>query len=97
MKFFKTTYQECDDEDEAHLKYQLEFLRIFEIKSYDDDAISKQLDTFYEEVQSNEEVMEILNEQKEKNNCKTTNEALSLLFSWENLYRVADIICHQNS
>lgn len=97
MKFFKTTYQECDDEITALLTYQLEFLRTFELEAYDDNAISTQLDAFSEGIKNNEAVMTMIREEKEKNNFRTLDEALFILFSWENLYRVADIICHQNS
>jgi hypothetical protein len=92
MKFFKTTYQICDDEMTAHLQYQLEFLRTFELESYDDNAISTQLDEFSEEVETNPDIMAILHEEKEKHNFKSLDEAIFILFSWDNLHRVADLM-----
>ena len=92
MKFFKTTYQECDDEMTAHLTYQLEFLRTFEIEAYDDNAISTQLDVFSDEIKSNDAVMTLLHEEKEKNNFRTLDEALFILFSWDNLHKLADLM-----
>ena len=92
MKFFKTTYQECDDEMTAHLTYQLEFLRTFELEAYDDNAISSQLDAFSEEINENADVMSMLREEKEKNNFRTLDEALFILFSWDNLQRLAELM-----
>ncbi len=92
MKFFKTTYQECDDEMTAHLTYQLEFLRTFDLESYDDNSISTQMDSFYEEIENNEPVMSMLREEKEKNNFRTLDEALFILFSWDNLHKIADLM-----
>jgi hypothetical protein len=92
MKFFKTTYQDCDDEMTAHLKYQLEFLRTFELESYDDNAISTQLDSFSEEIKTNPAVITLLNEEKEKHNFKTIDEALFILFSWDNLHKLAHLM-----
>ena len=92
MKFFKTTYQDCDDEMTAHLTYQLEFLRTFEIETYDDNAISTQLDAFSNEIKTNDEVMELLNKEKERHNFGTVDEALFILFSWDNLHKLADLM-----
>jgi hypothetical protein len=95
MKFFKTTYQTLNndnDEITAHLTYQLEFLRTFEIESYDDNAISTQLDAFYDEIQTNDAIMALLREEKEKNNFRSLDDALFILFSWDNLHRVADLM-----
>jgi hypothetical protein len=92
MKFFKTTYQDYDDEYTAHLTYQLEFLRTFELESYDDNSISTQMDSFSEEIKQNDAVMSMLNEEKEKNNFRTTDETLFILFSWDNLHRLADLM-----
>lgn len=92
MKFFKTTYQECDDEYTGHLQYQLDFLRTFELESYDDNSISTQMDSFYEGIKNNETVMTMLREEKEKNNFRTLDEALFILFSWDNLHKIADLM-----
>lgn len=92
MKFFKTTYQECDDEMTGYLQYQLEFLCTFEIESYDDNAISTQLDAFYDEIQTNDAIMTMLREEKEKNNFRSLDDALFILFSWDNLHRVAELM-----
>ena len=92
MKFFKTTYQDCDDDMTAHLTYQLEFLRTFELEAYDDNAISTQLDSFSEEIKTNDAVMKLLREEKEKNHFRTLDEALFVLFSWDNLHRLADLM-----
>lgn len=92
MKFFKTTYQNDEDEIISHLAYQLEFLRTFEIESYDDYEISKQLDAFSEEIKSNTSAMSMLVEEKEKHNFRTLDEALFILFSWENLHKLADLM-----
>jgi len=92
MKFFKTTYQNCDDEMTAHLTYQLEFLRTFELESYDDNAISTQLDAFSEEIKPNAAIMKLLSEEKEKNNFRTLDEALFILFSWDNLHKLSNIM-----
>jgi hypothetical protein len=92
MKFFKTTYQDCDDEMTGYLQYQLDFLRTFELESYDDNAISTQLDAFSEEIQTNNPVMTMLIEEKEKNNFRSLDEALFILFSWDNLHRLADLM-----
>ena len=92
MKFFKTTYQECDDEMTAHLTYQLEFLRTFDLESYDDNSISIQIDLFYEEIENNEPVMSMLREEKEKNNFRTLDEALFILFSWDNLHKISELM-----
>jgi hypothetical protein len=92
MKFFKTTYQDCDDEMTAHLTYQLEFLRTFELESYDDNAISTQLDTFSEQIKTNDAVMKLVREEKEKNNFRTLNEALFILFSWDNLHKLSSMM-----
>lgn len=92
MKFFKTTYQDCDDEMTAHLTYQLEFLRTFELEAYDDNTISTQLDNFSDEIKSNDAVMTLLHEEKEKHNFRTLDEALFILFSWDNLHKLADLM-----
>lgn len=92
MKFFKTTYQDCDDEMTAYLTYQLEFLRTFELEAYDESAISTQLDVFSDEIKSNDAVMTLLHEEKEKNNFRTLDEALFILFSWDNLHKLADLM-----
>ena len=92
MKFFKTTYQDCDDEMTAHLQYQLEFLRTFELESYDDNSISTKLDAFSEEIKTNDTVMTMLCEEKEKHNFKTLDETLFILFSWDNLHKLADLM-----
>jgi hypothetical protein len=92
MHFFKTTYQECDDEMTGYLQYQLDFLRTFELESYDDNSISTQMDSFYEGIKNNEVVMTMLREEKEKNNFRTLNEALFILFSWDNLHKLAGLM-----
>jgi hypothetical protein len=93
MRFFKTIYQNySEDEMTAHLTYQLEFLQIFELEAYDDHAISIQLDTFSEEIKSNQAVMDFLTEVKERHNFKTTDDALFILFSWDNLHKLADLM-----
>jgi len=89
MKFFKTTYQDCDDEMTSYLTYQLEFLRTFELEAYDDNSISIQLDAFSEEIKSNQAVMDFLTEEKERHNFRTHDEALFILFSWDNLHKLA--------
>ena len=90
MNFFKTTYQTYDDEMTSHLQYQLEFLRTFGLDSYDDNTISTQMDSFFADIQTNDVIMSMLREEKEKHNFRTLDEALFILFSWDNLHRVAD-------
>ncbi len=94
MKFFKTTYQTCDDELTSHLTYQLEFLRTFEMESYDEQSINTQLDVFYKKIKDNIEVMSILSEEKTKNHLinMSDEQSVFLLFSWDNLHRVADLM-----
>ena len=92
MHFFKTTYQTDDNEITSHLQYQLEFLRTFGLDSYDDNSISTQMDSFYEGIENNEIVMTMLREEKEKNNFRTLDEALFILFSWDNLHKIADLM-----
>lgn len=92
MKFFKTTYQDCDDEMTAHLTYQLEFLRTFELEAYDESAISTQLDIFSEDIKTNNTIMQLLQTEKEKHNFRTLDEALFILFSWDNLHVLADLM-----
>ena len=92
MKFFKTIYQDYDDEMTAHLTYQLEFLRTFELESYDDNSISTQMDSFYERIKNNEAVMTMLHKEKEKHNFRTLDEALFILFSWDNLHNLANLM-----
>jgi hypothetical protein len=94
MKFFKTTYQTCDDELTSHLTYQLEFLRTFEMESYDEQSINTQLDVFYKKIKDNIEVMSILSEEKKKNHLinMSDEQSVFLLFSWDNLHRVADLM-----
>lgn len=92
MKFFKTTYQDFDDEYTAHLTYQWEFLRTFELESYDDNSISRQMDVFFVEIQTNDAIMQMLHEAKEKNNYRSLDEALFILFSWDNLHKLAGLM-----
>jgi hypothetical protein len=92
MHFFKTTYQECDDEMTGYLQYQLDFLRTFELESYDDNSISTQMDSFYKRIKNNEVVMTMLREEKEKNNFRTLDEALFILFSWDNLHKLTGLM-----
>lgn len=92
MHFFKTTYQDYDDEMTGYLQYQLDFLRTFELESYDDNSISRQIDMFYEGIKNNDTVMRMLHEEKEKNNFSSLDEALFILFSWDNLHRLAGLM-----
>ena len=92
MHFFKTTYQDFEDEYTAHLTYQWEFLRTFELESYDDNSISTQMDVFFAEIQTNDAIMRMLHEAKEKNNYRSLDEALFILFSWDNLHKLADLM-----
>lgn len=94
MKFFKTTYQTCEDELTSHLTYQLEFLRTFEIESYDEQTINAELDLLYDKIKDNSQIMAILSEEKKKNHLINMADAQSLflLFSWESLHRVADLL-----
>jgi hypothetical protein len=94
MKFFKTTYQTCEDDLSSHLKYQLEFLRTFEMESYDEQTINAELDMLYEKIKDNEQIMAILSEEKKNNHLTNMSDAQSLflLFSWESLHRLADLM-----
>jgi hypothetical protein len=92
MHFFKTTYQDYDDEMTGYLQYQLDFLRTFELESYDDNSISTQMDAFFAEIQTNDAIMLMLHEAKEKNNVHSLDEALFILFSWDNLHKLAGLM-----
>ena len=92
MHFFKTTYQDYDDEMTGYLQYQLDFLRTFELESYDDNSISTQMDAFFAEIQTNDAIMRMLHEEKEKNNYRSLDEALFTLFSWDNLHKLAGLM-----
>ena len=92
MRFFKTTYQEYDDEMTGYLQYQLDFLRTFELESYDDTSISTQMDAFFAEIQTNDAIMRMIHEEKEKNNYRSLDEELFTLFSWDNLHKLAGLM-----
>jgi Mg/Co/Ni transporter MgtE len=94
MKFFKTTYQTCDDELISDLTYQLEFLKTFEMESYDEQSINTQLDVFYQKIKNNAEVMTILSDEKKKNHIinMSNEQSIFLLFSWDNLHRLSDLM-----
>lgn len=91
MKFFKTTYQDCVDEVTGHLQYQLEFLKTFELDSYDDESISRQLNTFYEEIKTNTTLIQMIEEEK-RGICDDNSEMVYVLFSWDKLHRVAELM-----
>lgn len=92
MKFFKTTYQD-EDESIGDYQYHLDFLRVFELESYDDDSINSQVDGFYKNVVlKNKELMKLVEGEKIKYGVESLEIATMLMFSWDNLHRLCDFM-----
>jgi hypothetical protein len=92
MKFFKTTYQDDEDEVVSDLQYQIDFLRTFELEEFNDASISAQLDTFSKEIETNEAVMKWYNEIKNSNDNRFNGDCIYLMFSWDNLHKLAALM-----
>jgi hypothetical protein len=50
------------------------------------------MDAFFAEIQTNDAIMRMLHEEKEKNNYRSLDEALFTLFSWDNLHKLAGLM-----
>lgn len=86
MKFFKTTYQNIDDDEIlSHAQYQLDFLNVFELNSYDDNKISNDINNFTKELMERKDydekykmVFELVNNEKTKHNFLPFNDNYNL-------------------
>jgi FMN phosphatase YigB (HAD superfamily) len=64
------------------------------MESYDEQTINAELDVLYEKIKDNSQIMAILSEEKKNNHLTNMpdSQSLFLLFSWESLHRVADLM-----
>jgi uncharacterized protein YpuA (DUF1002 family) len=101
MRFFKTTYETIDCEFDSHAQYQKEFLDVFEINTYDDNEISKSMNEFVKNIMERKDsdikykkVYELIEEEEDKYSIylNTLEERAVLLFAWDNLYRLCNIM-----
>ena len=82
----KTTYMDIED-DKQDTQYRKEYLSAFNIEQYEEKIIMEIISNLYEKYKNNEQIINLLNDEK-NNNIYGFNEELSfiLFFSFEKFY-----------